>query len=52
MPKFRETFGPYFENIQSSFLYKSNIKLAFLELIFQCNHFVFLSRLLKDFKRI
>ena len=52
MPNFPETFGPYFENIQSLFLYKSNIKLVFYELSFQCNHFVFLSRLLMDLKRI
>ena len=31
MPKFPETFGPYFENMQSLFLYKNNIKLVFLE---------------------
>ena len=29
--KFPETFAPYFENMQSLFLYKSNIKLVFLE---------------------
>ena len=52
MPTFPETFGPYFENIKSSFLYKHNIKLVFLQLSFQCNHFVSLSRLLTDLKRI
>ena len=28
--KFPETFGPYFENIQSLFQFKNNIKLVFL----------------------
>ena len=41
MPKFPKTAGPYFESIQSSFLSKNNIKLVFLELSFQCNHFLF-----------
>ena len=37
---------------QFSFLYKNNIKLMFLELSSQCNHFVFLSGykwILKEF---
>ena len=29
MPKFPETFDPYFENIEFLFLYKNNIKLVF-----------------------
>ena len=29
IPKFPETFGPYFENIQSLFLCKNSIKLVF-----------------------
>ena len=45
----KETFGPYFENIRSLFLHKNDIRiklLRFLELSFQFNHVVFLSRLL------
>ena len=52
MQKFPEIFGPYFENIQSSFLYKNNIKFVFLEISFQCDHFVFLSSLQMDLKII
>ena len=47
----KETFGLYFESIQSLFQYIKNIKLEFLKLTFQCNRFVFLSRLLMDLRR-
>ena len=54
MPKFPETFGPYFENMQSLFLYKNNIKLVFLEWSFQCVTILYFCQgywwVLKEFK--